>query len=87
MFLSASSQIAIRLSGKGIWFQTSANPIPHFIDLRGYCGVHAEKMKNVMGTKVNINAKANGKGRIEIEYYSEEELERLYDMIMSIHHQ
>ena len=47
----------------------------------------AEKMKNVMGTKVNINAKANGKGRIEIEYYSEEELERLYDMIMSIHHQ
>ena len=44
-------------------------------------------MKNVMGTKVNINAKANGKGRIEIEYYSEEELERLYDMIMSIHHQ
>ena len=47
----------------------------------------AERMKNVMGTKVNINAKANGKGRIEIEYYSEEELERLYDMIMSIHHQ
>lgn len=47
----------------------------------------AEKMKNVMGTKVNINAKANGKGRIEIEYYSEEELERIYDMIMSIHHQ
>lgn len=48
VFLSASSQIAIRLSGKGIWFQTSANPIPHFIDLRGYCGVHAEKMKNVL---------------------------------------
>ena len=44
----------------------------------------AEKMKNVMGTKVNINAKANGKGRIEIEYYSEDELERIYDMIMSI---
>lgn len=43
-----------------------------------------EKMKNVMGTKVNINAKANGKGRIEIEYYSEEELERIYDLIMSI---
>lgn len=44
----------------------------------------AEKMKNIMGTKVNINAKANGKGKIEIEYYSEEELERIYDMIMSI---
>lgn len=44
-----------------------------------------EKMKNVMGTKVNINVKANGKGKIEIEYYSEEELERIYDLIMSIH--
>lgn len=44
-----------------------------------------EKMKNVMGTKVKINAKANGKGKIEIEYYSQDELERIYDMIMSIH--
>lgn len=44
-----------------------------------------EKMKNVMGTKVNIHTKANGKGKIEIEYYSEDELERIYDMIMTIH--
>lgn len=44
-----------------------------------------DKMKNVMGTKVNINPKANGKGKIEIEYYSEEELERIYDLIMTIH--
>lgn len=43
-----------------------------------------EKMKNIMGTKVNINAKADGKGRIEIEYYSKEELERIYDLIMTI---
>lgn len=43
-----------------------------------------EKMKNVIGTKVNINAKPNGKGKIEIEYYSEQELERIYDLIMSI---
>lgn len=43
-----------------------------------------DKMKNIMGTKVNINAKANGKGKIEIEYYSEEELERIYDLIMTI---
>ena len=34
--------------GGGIWFQLSANPISHFIDLRGYCGVHAEKMKDVL---------------------------------------
>ena len=41
-------------------------------------------MKNIIGTKVSVNAKANGKGKIEIEYYSEEELERIYDLIMTI---
>ena len=45
----------------------------------------AEKMKNVMGTKVKINQKSNGKGKIEIEYYSPEELERIYELIMTIH--
>ncbi len=44
----------------------------------------ANKMKDVMGTKVNIASKGNGKGKIEIEYYSEDELERMFDMIMSI---
>lgn len=43
-----------------------------------------ERMKNIIGTKVNVNPKANGKGRIEIEYYSEDELERIFDLIMSI---
>ena len=43
-----------------------------------------ERMKNVIGTKVSVNHKANGKGKIEIEYYSEEELERIYDLIMTI---
>ena len=43
-----------------------------------------EQMKNIIGTKVSVNPKANGKGKIEIEYYSEEELERIYDLIMSI---
>ena len=43
-----------------------------------------EKMKNIIGTKVNVSPKANGKGTIEIEYYSEDELERIFDLIMSI---
>ena len=43
-----------------------------------------EQMKNIIGTKVRVNPKTNGKGKIEIEYYSEEELERIYDLIMSI---
>lgn len=44
----------------------------------------ANKMKEVMGTKVNISIKGNGKGKIEIEYYSDKELERMFDMIMSL---
>ena len=43
-----------------------------------------EQLKNIIGTKVSVNPKATGKGRIEIEYYSEEELERIYDLIMTI---
>ena len=43
-----------------------------------------EKMKAVMGTKVSINHKAKGKGKIEIEYYSDKELERIFDLLMSV---
>ena len=43
-----------------------------------------EKMKSIIGTKVSINRKNNGKGRIEIEYYSNDELERIIDMIMTM---
>ena len=43
-----------------------------------------ERMKNIIGTKVNVTQKTKGKGRIEIEYYSEDELERIFDLIMSI---
>ena len=43
-----------------------------------------EKMKSVIGTKVSIDRKANGKGKISIEYYSNEELERITDLLMSV---
>ena len=43
-----------------------------------------EKMVAVMGTKVNIKQKANGKGKIEIEYYSDKELEQIFDLLMTI---
>ena len=46
-----------------------------------------EKMKSVFGTKVSIASKGKGKGKIEIEYYSDDELEHLFDMMMvSIRH-
>ena len=46
-----------------------------------------EKMKAIVGTKVSINRKKNNKGKIEIEYYSQEELERIIELFesMSIH--
>ena len=43
-----------------------------------------EKMKGVFGTKVSIASKGKGKGKIELEYYSDDELEHLFDMMMSI---
>lgn len=43
-----------------------------------------ERMKSIMGTKVSIHNKDKNKGRIEIEYYSKAELERLVEMIESI---
>lgn len=43
-----------------------------------------EKMKAIVGTKVTINRKKNNKGRIEIEYYSQEELERIIEIFESI---
>ena len=43
-----------------------------------------EKLKNVIGTKVSVNRKNNGKGKIEIEYYSQDELERIIDMLMNV---
>lgn len=43
-----------------------------------------DRMKTAMGTKVSINRKDKNKGRIEIEYYSEAELERIVELIESI---
>lgn len=39
-----------------------------------------EDLKNVLGTKVTLNQKGK-KGKIEIEYYSKDELERLIELL------
>lgn len=44
-----------------------------------------EKIKKIMGTKVAIKKKANNSGKIEIEYYSIDELERILDLFETIH--
>lgn len=47
-------------------------------------GIYEGKMKDILGTKVQIKNKKNNKGKIEIEYYNIEELERLIEMIQSL---
>lgn len=46
---------------------------PYYKDVR-------DKLQNYFGTKVNLSSKKN-KGKIEIEYYSEEDLQRILDII------
>lgn len=41
----------------------------------------SEKLKSKFGTKVNIIPKENGSGKIEIEFYSHEELDRIMDVM------
>ena len=43
-----------------------------------------EKIKGIIGSKVAIRRKSKDKGRIEIAYYSQEELERIVELLESI---
>lgn len=44
-----------------------------------------QKLKSIMGTKVSIHTKDKEKGKIEIEYYSTDELDRILGLFQSIH--
>ncbi len=43
-----------------------------------------EQMKGILGTKVCINHKDSKKGKLEIEYYSQDELDRIIDLLRTI---
>ncbi len=43
-----------------------------------------EQMKKIMGTKVSIVPKDNQKGKVEIEYYTQDELDRIVSLFQSI---
>lgn len=49
-------------------------------DLNPYYKEIKDQLENYFGTKVNVSNKKN-KGKIEIEYYSEEDLQRILDII------
>jgi ParB family chromosome partitioning protein len=43
----------------------------------------AEELMRVLGTRVRIVERSENRGRIEIEYYSSEELDRVYQLIVA----
>ncbi len=43
-----------------------------------------DKLTGILGSKVSIRIKAKDKGRIEIEYYSNEEMERIVELLEGI---
>lgn len=43
-----------------------------------------DRIKSILGTRVSLNHRNDNKGKIEIEYYSNEELERILDLFESI---
>lgn len=43
-----------------------------------------EKLKYKLGSKTTIKTKNNGKGKIEIEYFSQDELDRIVELLYSI---
>ena len=47
-------------------------------------GSIAEKIQHVLGTKVRVNVHDGGKGEIVIEFYSNDDLERIFDLLTTI---
>ena len=49
-----------------------------------FCRDMGEEMKEILGTKVVIRHQKNNKGKIEIEYYSNDDLDRIFSLLESI---
>ncbi len=64
--------------------KTEPKPVPDTSALDLICQTMEERMAQILGTKVSVHRRSEKKGRVEIEYYSNDELERIYDLIKSI---
>ena len=62
--------------------QKPAETKPVVFDTAGYKTIE-KNLKDLFGTKVKLNCKKN-KGKIEIEYYSDADLERILELIKKI---
>lgn len=63
-----------KISNEPKFKKESKEESPYYIDIK-------DRLQDYLGTKVNINSKANKKGKIEIEYYSDEDLNRILDLM------
>jgi len=82
-----SRKMSVRETESFVKKLTKAKPEKPVEDTMQLDTVYAEleeKLKAALGTKVSIHRKRAGKGSIEIEYYSQDELERLLAMINTI---
>jgi ParB family chromosome partitioning protein len=58
--------------------QTSTQPDRNALQLEDY----RDRLRSRLSTQIKIKHKSDGEGRIEISYYSEEDLERLLELII-----
>lgn len=65
-------EIINKKSNKKVKKETKKDP--YYKDLEN-------KLENYFNTKVSLNCKKDNKGKIEIEYYSEEELQRIIELL------
>ena len=64
-----------RIVKEGDASKSPKKELPHELDL--FYKDMAEKMKTSLGTKVSITGKGDGSGKIEIEFYSNDDLDRI----------
>lgn len=81
-----SKKLNVRDTEKLVKNYGKAKPIkaPAIDDLAPVYRELETRLKESLGTKVKINKKKNNMGTIEIDYYSEEELDRIADLLRSI---
>ncbi len=77
---------ASRFAKSSAWSRRSTSPASQTEEPlagRQHQGGRSGSSRRALGTRVRIVERTDQRGRIEIEYYSQEELQRLYEMIVS----
>jgi ParB family chromosome partitioning protein len=79
-----SQGLSVRAAEKLVQSMTEPRELKEDIKVQIDPNVKAaeEELQRVLGTRVAIHRKNEKRGRIEIEYYSQDELHRIYSMLM-----